>query len=180
MSFFGLFGRKQKSQPITRPERKVTPAREQPGPVSAKEALALALMQVEKFDSRYVLTMVTTGDVNERGLGYTWDFLFDFPDRAASGVFTVRACDSNDDEDIDNLPLCVESSVNPQPSRRQSTSLPLDFIDSPLTVQAMTEQGANFISGPSDMPLSTMLSAQGKPVWVTYMYDQEFQSPFSQ
>lgn len=132
--------------------------------------------QVKAVDSRYVLTMVTTGDVNERGLAYTWDFLFDFPRRAASGVFIVQACDS--DQEIDTQPLCVVTFVKPRPAQKPPAPLPLDFIDSPETVQALAAQGANYISGPSDMPLSSKILSGGAAVWVTYMYDREFQAPF--
>ena len=147
----------------------------QPGPLTARQALAAVLPAVEKTSRRSRLGLVTSGeDIGADGRSLRWEFLFAFPSRQAGGLFGVEPCDIEASETA----LCLTSEVYPGvPAFEQP--LPLDFKDSPEAVAEMARAGVDWVAGSTRMTLASRRLPGGSLVWCTEMFGKEYTTPFA-
>lgn len=151
--------------------------RQQPGPMTAHEAWAMALPQARALDPDAKLVLVTSGtDLQADGRSFTWEFLFHLANRKVRLLLTYEPADSA--AEPDGQPVAQVRRINPAPEQ-QVAALPLAFRDSPEVVAAFSRGGVDFVAGPGDMKLEAKVSATGQAVWVTYYWDGEHGTPFA-
>ncbi len=146
----------------------------QPGPLTARQALAALLPAVEGISHQYRLGLVTSGeDIDAEGRSARWEFLFDFPSRKALGMFGIEPCDIEASETA----LCLTIDVSPGvPSFEQP--LPLEFKDSPQAAAELAMAGVDWVAGSTRMMLASRRLPGGKLVWYTEMFGREYTTPF--
>ncbi len=147
------------------------------GPLTAREALNAILPAVRQVDQEFKLTFVGSGEgINPDGRAYAWDFFFEFPRRRGHGVFFIHLCP---DEGDDEGPWCIDMRVQPFGKEPARPALPFEFRDSAEAVQALGEQGVDWISGDTHSTLSAKILPNGGVVWHTTCWDKEYQTPFA-
>lgn len=172
---------------------------------TAREALAAVIPDIAKIDTQYRLVRVVSGtDIGPDGRAVTWEFFLHFPRRDAQGNWTVAPCSEADYENpgkwcavshvhsiykgISQLDAKLQSERGAmeylrrtaRQSAQRQASLPLDFYDSPKAVQALAELGADWISGDTNMNLTSKVRSDGEIVWHTSCWDKEFETPFAE
>ena len=162
--------------------RKLTPsvseevARTVPGPLTANEAFQMALPIAEGIDKHAQLMLATSGtDLQSNGKAFVWEFLFNLDSRGSRLMLTFSPDPSA--PDVDNAPVHLKKRVFPS-DEKPFHPLPLSFRDSPEVVSELSEAGVDFVAGPTDMKLESGLSADGRPVWITYCWDKRYEASF--
>ena len=152
-------------------------AREQPGPMTAREAWVLAVDEALALDPRARLILVSSGtDIRPDGRSRSWEFLFELEQRQAR-VLLSYAPDSHT-PDIDIAPVMLTRRVTRETGRLDA-SLPFEFRDSPEVVDALGRAGVDFISGPTDLKIEGRLASGGVPVWSALAWGKEYHVPFA-
>lgn len=147
------------------------------GPLTARGACNAILPAVRQIDQEFKLTFVGSGQgINHEGRAYAWDFFFEFPRLRGQGVFFIHLCP---DEGDDEGPWCMDIRVRPLGKEPAQPALPLEFRDSVEAVQALAEQGVDWIAGDSHSTLSAQILTDGAIVWHTTCWDKAYQTPFA-
>jgi hypothetical protein len=174
MSILDRF-RRRTVQPSTS-QRKV---RDQPGPLTAHEAWAIVQPIVHQLDVQARLTFVTSGlDISPEGRSFTWEFSFYLPRGKARALLSLVP--SEEATEVDDAPITLIQRINPSPAAGPASFLPEHFRDSPEVVSEFAVKGVDFVAGPTDMKLEGRVVASGEPVWITYYWDEEHRTGFSQ
>ena len=173
----GLFDR-FRSTPLTLSTTRRS-VRDEPGPLTAHEAWALAEPAARALDPTAQLTLLTSGlDLGPDGRSFTWEFGFDLLRRKAYVLITIEP--SGEGEDIDDDPVVLVQRVRPVDGSElgRRPALPERFRDSPEVVAEFASRGVDFVAGPTDMKLEGRVVATGESVWVTYDWDDEQTAAF--
>lgn len=173
MSFMDRFF-KRKLQPSVA----TSIVRNRPGPLTAHEAWAYALKEALSLDPEAKLLLIMSGtDIRQDGRSFVWEFLFHLERREARVLLSYGP--PSDADEIENSPIVVVKRVTKATDRSRMV-LPLNFRNSPDVVEEFSRNGADFVSGPTDMKLEANISPEGEPIWVTYLRDGEISARFTQ
>lgn len=157
---------------VTQGSRELSGAR---GRITAREAFALVDPLLREISSHPALVVITSGtSIDAEGRANTWEFVFHLPDRKAQAVYTFE---STDPERSDSH-LRLAWRVSPR-GEGVSSSLPLDFVDSPDAARALGAQGVDWVSGDPDLTLSVRAPAGGVAAWTVESYGQTYTTPFA-
>lgn len=190
-------------KPLTKEVTETEVVRGKTGPLTASQALELAVKMARKVDPSFKLKRVACESIDHQGRGWTWEFLFDFPGRIAAGDITIAPCDSFGE--TGRQPVCLSATLRSKaaegivqlldqfkndPATLSYLSnvyqlrddgrlyLPLKFRDSPQVVEKLTAQGVDFFSRTSNLSLSTRILPDGEIAWITSIDDREYRIPF--
>lgn len=151
--------------------------RENPGPLTVFEAWVYAKEEALSLNSEAKLILITSGtDIRSDGKSFIWEFLFSLNSRQARVLLTYGP--SDDAVDIESASIMLVKRVS-KATDRSVLALPFDFRNSPEVVEELSRSGVDFVAGPTDMKLEAKVSAEGKPVWVTFFWGEERTVPFS-
>ena len=174
MALRGFFSQKSQEPPVTR-----YPVPHLSGSMTVRQAWSEAARAASELDPRFRLTVVTSGlDVNFEGRSRTWEFIFFLPGRSETALVTLEADPMN--EDVDSAGCILTRRLQPaSPQDGKKTQFPVPFRDSPEVAAEFSAQGADFLSGPTDMKIEGRILPDGKAVWVTCCWDREYLAPFA-
>ena len=150
-------------------------AAEVAGPVTARGALAVVRKDALQVSKTVELRGVSSGeDIDHNGRSRTWRFVLAFPSRKGLGVFELEPCAA----EAEDGSLCLSASLSPAGASREGKSLPMDFVDSPEAVRRLASAGCDWVSGPTNLSLSTRQLADGAVVWHVSTYGKDYETPF--
>ena len=166
------------------------------GPLPASRAVALGNPPAMDADpGARLVAIVSDTNIDARGLARVWELFYDLPARGTQ--LTITLAPSPGTELTDETPISMSFAERPfvppldpgfaagvaralnmsveefEAKRRElaaagrAAPLPMPFRDSPEAVAALTGQGVDFVSGPTDLALSTDRLKDGTVVWKT-------------
>lgn len=150
------------------------------GPVTARQASVLAKQELKRQNANsFRFTFISAGEyIDHRGLSVHWELFFELPGSGELVMFTIEP--QGDAWEEMQPPLSISITRKPWKIDESKPVLPHEFIDSPEAVTALTEQGADWVSGDTRMTLSTKFTATGKPVWHTETEDGVLEMDFAE
>jgi hypothetical protein len=177
------------------------------GRMTAGRAVALGgPIGLELDPAARLVSIVSDTNIDAAGLAQGWEIFYDLPARGTQLTVSIGPCPDTDVSD--DARVCLEMSERPfvapldaafsasvarslrmtvdefeAKRRRQALDerddpLPVPFRDSPEAVAALMEQGADFVSGPTDLAISTGRLKDGTVVWNTSDRHRDYTTPF--
>jgi len=150
------------------------------GPITARQAFALAEGELKRRNMTvFRFTFISAGEhIDQRGYSIHWELFFELPESAELVIVTMEP---QGDAWEDRQPaLSISLTRKPWLVKESRPALPRQFRDSPEAVTALAEQGADWISGNTQMTLSTRFTGKGKFVWHTETYGGVLETGFSE
>ena len=154
-----------------------------------------------------LVSIVSDTNIDAAGLAHGWETFYDLPARGTQLTVSIGPCPGTGLSDAARV--CLEMSERPfvapldatfsasvarslrmtvdefeAKRRRQALDerddpLPVPFRDSPEAVAALMEQGADFVSGHTDLAISTGRLKDGTIVWKTSDRRRDYTTPFA-
>lgn len=164
-----------------------------PGRIPASGAVDLTDPIVAAFDGNRILVGIASDtNIDAQGLSREWDLFYDLPGRASQVNARIEPCEGTGDDA--QLCLYLRETPFLRPHRDEAAArkvaqelglsweqfearraelamadrkpaLPMPFRDSPVAVASLAEVGIDFVSGPTDIALSTKRKEDGSVVW---------------
>lgn len=174
------------------------------GPLTAREAFAIADPAAKGYDADAFCHLITAGErIDGKGLSDLWELFYMLPNARARATFRVgidEHCDPDEEWEQRFLFEDVRPFAHHKPGdilgrlirvgafdvraqwRRElerHAPLPVSFRDSPEAVRAFIADGENFASGDIHLTLQTRTLATGEAVWWSMAYGIEYTTPFA-
>ena len=137
------------------------------GAITARQAFELGEEELKRQNHISVrFTFISAGEhIDQRGLSVHWELFFELPESSELAIITIEP--QGEAWEAIHPALSLSFLRKPWVVKESGPSLPRQFKDSPEAVDALREQGADWISGDTHMILNTRFTDTGTPVWYT-------------
>lgn len=174
------------------------------GPVTAREAFAIADPAAKGYDADAFCHLMSAGErIDGEGVSDLWELFYMLPSaraRAAFGVGIDEHCDPDSEWEqrylFENLQPFARHEPGDTLGRlipgrafdvraqwkqdlERHVPLPVPFRDSPEAVRTFMAQGEDFVSGDIHLTVQTRTLATGETVWWSMAYGVEYTTPLA-